>query len=446
MSNSATTNVLTSLVDLISDAVKVVNTHYADANASVPPLESVESGLFDSPEKVSDELSTAIRTIEAACAQLSFTVANPAHSITNKAFGYFEPAALATARNGKISEILADKPEGLHITELSKESGIESGKLGHVLRFLATKHVFQEVKPDVFANNRLSVQLAPSQPVSFLVGLLTDELLKSGSHFADTMCDPKVTSSYKVEDAAFVRAHGHIFWDFYRLPENRERAERFSKAMIGWSAASSNLTYLQAFPWGSLPNGSTLVDYGGGNGHVSLNISKAFPQLKVVVQDLSPVIAQAEELWGKDHPEAVSEKTVRFVPFDFRNDSPVPNAAVYYVRHVLHNWPDDICATMLSNIKAVMAPDSKLLIHDYVLQTAVRGDHVANFEQAPEPLLPNYGIGAIRMYNQDLNMLAHFNSKQRTFHEITSLASQCGLKFVNLWKAGEDHITEFSLV
>jgi len=58
-----------------------------------------------------------------------------------------------------------------------------------------------------------------------------------------------------------------------------------------------------------------------------------------------------------------------------------------------------------------MIPESKLLIHDYVLQTVVRGDEATNFDQAPEPLLPNYGIGAIRMYNQDLNMLAQFNSK-----------------------------------
>jgi len=272
---------------------------------------------------------------------------------------------------------------------------------------------------------------------------MTDEFMKSGAHLADTLRDPKLCSSYAVEDAAFVQAHGKSLWEYYKMPENSERAQRFSKAMVGWSAVTSNLSYLKAFPWESLSPGSTVVDYGGGNGHVTLNVLKAFPQLKVVVQDLPPVIVQAHELWNKEYPEAITNDRAQFVPFDLRQDLPVPGCMVYYVRHVVHNWPDDICIIMLSNIKKVMTSESKLLIHEYVLQTVVRGDEATSFEQAPEPLLPNYGMGAIRIYNQDLNMLSMFNSKQRTLSEMTSLASQCGFKFVKLRKAGEDYIIEF---
>lgn len=89
----------------------------------------------------------------------------------------------------KIADFLLDKPEGVHIEELSKKSGLDAGKLGRILRMLAIKHCFKEgwhtclffyeytnyerlVKPNSFANNRLSVQLVSTNPVSGLVGHL----------------------------------------------------------------------------------------------------------------------------------------------------------------------------------------------------------------------------------------------------------------------------------
>jgi len=74
-------------------------------------------------------------------------------------------------------------PEGLEISVLSQKTGVEVGKLGRVLRFLTTIHLFQEgidkwtdaiiiyslcfiVRKDVFANNRFSATLADSRLAS----------------------------------------------------------------------------------------------------------------------------------------------------------------------------------------------------------------------------------------------------------------------------------------
>ena len=101
-----------------------------------------------------------------------------------------ESASLEVITEGKIADFLVDKPEGLHIDELAKLSGLDSGKLGRILRMLATKHCFSEgtrlvlmslsnsqaysmyiaVDTNVFANNRLSIKLVSSDPVSSLVG------------------------------------------------------------------------------------------------------------------------------------------------------------------------------------------------------------------------------------------------------------------------------------
>ena len=44
----------------------------------------------------------------------------------------------------RIADILVGKPEGLSIEELANLSGLDAGKLGRILRMLATKHCFQE--------------------------------------------------------------------------------------------------------------------------------------------------------------------------------------------------------------------------------------------------------------------------------------------------------------
>ncbi|KAF8802324.1 hypothetical protein BYT27DRAFT_7261107 [Phlegmacium glaucopus] len=56
----------------------------------------------------------------------------------------------------------------MHISEIGQKSGIEARKVGRVLRILASKHIFREVSDNVFANNRLSIQLLSSNPLSSL--------------------------------------------------------------------------------------------------------------------------------------------------------------------------------------------------------------------------------------------------------------------------------------
>lgn len=50
------------------------------------------------------------------------------------------------------------------------------------------------------------------------------------------------------------------------------------------------------YPWGSLPEGTTISDIGGNNGHVTLDLIKSFPQLRVVLQDLPPVVDEGRKV------------------------------------------------------------------------------------------------------------------------------------------------------
>ena len=71
------------------------------------------------------------------------------------------------------------------------------------------------------------------------------------------------------------------------------------------------------------------------------------------------------------------------------------------------------------------------IIDDYVLVPASHGPDAKSFgaDVAPEPLLPNFGNGNNRMYQQDLNMWLIHNAKERTLDESIALGYVIGLRF-----------------
>ncbi|KIJ34904.1 hypothetical protein M422DRAFT_262863 [Sphaerobolus stellatus SS14] len=433
------------LVNLISSTAQEILAEYSKAGQEVPSLDSTDSGPFDAPEKVSAGLAKAIRTIEAACGQLSFTVASPGHVMTNKAYAFEEPAGMLVALNAKVADHLLDKPEGLHVDELAQKSGLDGGKLGRILRMLATKHCFREVTPNVFANNRLSMQMVSTNPVSGLIGSMTDEAFRGGSHLNAALTDPKTASSTSADDSPFHRAHGVSLFGFYESPVGSKLGGRFVQAMVGWGEVTGKAMLPKVYAWENVLENATLCDVGGSSGHMVLDLMKEYPKLKAIIQDLPPVVEQAKEFWTKENPQAIEKQRVEFVPLDFLKETPVPNCDFYYLRHILHDWPNSDCQKILSNIRNAMGPKSRLLIHEFVLQHAVRDTSEAAANQAPEPLLPNYGMGRIRLYQQDINMMVLFNSKERTLQEFVQLAEQTGFKFEKLWDSGEAGLLEFTI-
>jgi hypothetical protein len=132
------------------------------------------------------------------------------------------------------------------------------------------------------------------------------------------------------------------------------------------------------------------------------------------------------------------------------------------MRHVIHDWSDEEAIAILQSVRKAMGPKSRLLIRavsvitfsflyliglvefadEFILQylnedpdkpaedvvCLIVTSLLGGFQnegvfcmQAPKPLLPNFGSGNIRLYNQDVNMLVMANSTERTFAEYTAL-------------------------
>ncbi|KAJ7512101.1 S-adenosyl-L-methionine-dependent methyltransferase [Mycena galericulata] len=446
----STSSPVSALVALITNAAKTLETEYNKSPEGVPDLNSTEPHPFDK-QISSFEMIQAVQILEGACAQLSATLARPNHTAVNKIMSVFEPSCLHVAISFKIPDILQEKPAGMHVTEISKRTGIEQEKLARILRLLATGHCFREVEKDVFANNRISIQLLSTNPISSLGFHFTEENDQAATKLVETLGDPTWGPSYAPEHSAWNRFTKHpeslfAYWGS-QTPEARAGGERFGVAMLGWGNTVEASAMVTAYPWQDLSKGASVCDLGGGVGTMTIQLAKAHPHLQLKLQDMPDRMVQAKEIiWPQQCPAALEEDRIEFKAINFLTESPIAGCDVYYLKNILHDWPDAECITILKGVKKAMKPDSSVLIHEYILQSGTRTATAdSNFTQAPEPLLPNYGVGKVRQYNLDLTMLLCYNSKERTLQELAGLGEAAGLRFTKLWEFGELGAVEFRL-
>ncbi|KAJ6631080.1 S-adenosyl-L-methionine-dependent methyltransferase [Mycena sp. CBHHK59/15] len=441
---------VSALVALIANAAKTLETEYNKSPEGVPSLDSTAPHSFDK-QISSFEMIQAVQILEGACAQLCATLARPSHTAVNKTMGVFETTCLHVALSFKIPDILQEKPAGMHVSEISKKTGIEQVKLARILRLLATGHCFREVDMDVFANNRISIQLLSANPISSLGFHFIEENDQAGTKLVETLADPTWGPSYAPEHSAWNRFSGQpkslfAYWDS-QTPEARAGGERFGLAMLGWGNTVEASAIVSAYPWAHLGDGATVCDVGGGVGTMTMQFAKAHPKLQLKLQDMPDRMVQAKNtIWPAQCPEAIKENRIEFKAINFLTESPISGCDVYYLKNILHDWPDAECITILNGVRKVMKPGSRVLIHEYILQSGNRTSvSESKFTQAPEPMLPNYGVGKVRQYNLDLTMLLCYNAKERTLQELIKLGEASGLSFTKLWEFGELGAVEFRL-
>ena len=147
-----------------------------------------------------------------------------------------------------------------------------------------------------------------------------------------------------------------------------------------------------------------LVDVGGGLGHDLVAFKQKFPHLpgKLIVQDLPVVIDDVKEL----------SPGIEAMKHDFFKPQPVENAKAYYLRGVLHDWPDKQAREILGNIRGAMSKHSILLLNENAL---------------PEDNVPLYPAEI------DISMLVLFSSLERTQLQFKALLESAGFELVRIW-------------
>lgn len=98
-------------------------------------------------------------------------------------------------------------------------------------------------------------------------------------------------------------------------------------------------------------------------GHASIALAEKFPNLKFIVQDLPEITAKGEQ---QSLPASVQTR-LSFQAHDFFTPQPVAGADVYFLRFILHDYPDSAATQILKNIVPALKPTSKILVMDGVL-------------------------------------------------------------------------------
>ncbi|KAG8221630.1 S-adenosyl-L-methionine-dependent methyltransferase [Butyriboletus roseoflavus] len=430
---------LEALLEIINTSARQAIAEYKKGGSNDVP--TIHSKAYHPIDLATDTvaLKKAVRLLEGACQQLCASLAPPQHTLQNFAMSY-DWACVALVIRAKVADVLEKYPKGLHVDELGKLVNLEKGKLARVLRLLATKGCFTEVEPNIFANNRISLVTLSSSNTSALSRIVSEDVTKGAVVLYETMTEPEYATSYDPEKAPLIYAlkqkgfeGGWFDW---------MRQDNYHRAMFGVGTVMGSLSVLHHYQWNEV---KSVCDVGASFGTFSVPLSKMYPHLKIIDQDLPEVLVQAKDVWAKDAPEALQNNQVEFIPLNFFEETPVKGLDVYYLRNIIHDWPDAEAAIIMRNLKQAMAPHSRLLIHDYVLIPATADPNAGSFraDVAPEPLLPNFGNGSNRMYQQDLNMWFVHNARERTLHDLIALGAAAGLRLEKMYDLAEAAVLEF---
>ena len=144
------------------------------------------------------------------------------------------------------------------------------------------------------------------------------------------------------------------------MGKDPRRLERFKRAMMFLHMTPGFETHhvLDLFNWHAYGQ-ATVVDVGGSDGLVCIQLARKFPELKLIVQDLPEVIAEVD----KTNLEEVC-KQVAFMPHNFFEVQPVKDADIYFLRLILHDWPDQYCLQILRNLIPALKSGALILINE----------------------------------------------------------------------------------
>ncbi|KAG1799528.1 hypothetical protein EV424DRAFT_1518639 [Suillus variegatus] len=200
------------LLDIINSSAHQAIAEYKKTGHGVP---GIDAGTLHPLDFATDALALrkAIRLLEGACEQLNTILAPPQYTAHNFINNY-NWACIDVALQSRIADVLDKHPQGLSVDALANAVDHSKAKIARVLRVLALKGCFKEVKRDVFANTRLSLMLKSTNNVAAYIG----QFPKHVAALYGTMMDKEFAKSGEVEKpprASNVRKEGNnnSFWE-----------------------------------------------------------------------------------------------------------------------------------------------------------------------------------------------------------------------------------------
>lgn len=201
----------------------------------------------------------------------------------------------------------------------------------------------------------------------------------------------------------FVREFGYRIFDY--LPLHPSYAEVFNQAMSSYSASQTKwvLEALDGYDFSEIQH---ICDIGGGQGHLICNLLLRNPSLKGTVLEMEHVIKDKNLLWA--NKMGISADRCKYVNGNMFCETPPADA--YLLKMILHDWNDEECIKILSNIERAAPKGARLFIVEHVI---------------PDPDTPHFS----KLF--DIHMLCALTGKERTEEEYLELLKRAGFKYVS---------------
>ncbi|GAA0676921.1 methyltransferase [Kitasatospora atroaurantiaca] len=259
-------------------------------------------------------------------------------------FGAACAAAVRAAASLKIADALGEQP--MTVEELAAAVHAEPKPLRRLLRALSCYGVFTETDDDRYAHTDMSRQLREDAPNSL--------------HYIALWCTepwtweawPRLDEAVRTGRNIFPHLYGKEFFD-YLHDDAADSARVFDKAMTHSSRQSAE--DLAGFL--SLDGVSSVVDIGGGQGHVLASLLEKHPELRGTLLDLPQVVAHADPRLREGGPLA---SRARLLPGDCRSEIPV-QADLYIIKNILE-WDDESTRRTLRNVVAAARPGARVVV------------------------------------------------------------------------------------
>lgn len=279
-------------------------------------------------------------------------------------------ASLHALYKYKVPEIIPLDGE-IPISEISQRCDAHQDSMARLLEHAVANHVLARPRPGHVAHTALSAMLATAPPLMEWVGSACEDMWPAAPHAVPAL--EKWSGG-----PALPHQTGHNLAErtdvpfFETIRDDPERARRFAGAMSfmqnmpGFQPAAA----LDAYDWGAISSESdgaaVVVDVGGSRGDFAFALVERYSSLKVVVQDTPDVVEQGRAILAN---RAVSSN-VEFQAHDFFGPQPIQGADAYFLRMVLHDWPDEFCLKIIRHIVPALKPGARLIINDHCISSS----------------------------------------------------------------------------
>lgn len=315
-------------------------------------------------------------------------MATMAESTVARSIG--ELADLATPMSIRVAATLglAERAgsAGATVERLAEETETDAAALRLLLDHLVAVGVF-ELDAGRYRPTDLGAQLREDAPGG-IKPLLDINRAGGRSELAFVELLATITSG----ESAYVRRYGREFWtDLDATPRLRSSFD----AQMNWRFQVQAPQIAQRFDWSRFPE---ILDVGGGDGTLLVEILRAHPTVRGRVLDLAPTAAAATERFVT----AGLGDRAGVVAQSFFEPLPV-GADAYVLSDILHDWDDEHASAILAQCRRACAPRVVVV----------------------EPLREGTDTAI------NLHMLMCFGGRERTVEELAALAADTGFVFLD---------------